>query len=134
MSNATFLNNKKTNFTLTPDIIFFSLAVSVMYGNDRTGGLIISYSEWRTSWAIFCKWDNEWRKICKDTIKVRIQKKAVFKIVENKIKIIVIIITIIIIMMVIIIILIVIIIEVIVNVAVSILIVINKPKIKECIQ
>ena len=74
------------------------------------------------------------KRFVKVLLKLEFKKKAVFKIFENKIKIIIIIITIIIIMMVMIIILIVIIIEVIVNVAVSILIVINKLKIKEYIQ
>ena len=72
------------------------------------------------------------KKLVKILLKLELKKKAVFKIFENKIKIIIIIIMII--MMVMIIILIVIIIEVIVNVAVSILIVINKLKIKEYIQ
>ena len=77
------------------------------------------------------------KRLVKILLKLELKKKAVFKIFENKIKIIVIVIMIIrIIMMVMIITLIVIvmIIEVIANVAVSILIVINKLKIKECIQ
>ena len=72
-------------------------------------------------------------RFVKILLKLEFKKKAVFKIVENKMKIIIIILMIIIIMMVMIIILI-IIIGVIVNVAVSILIVINKLMIKECIQ